>query len=82
MKFGSLMGICLSSANLICRSTDISKFSEGPFHFEITRVDCILYRNYPSKLKFGSAMHVICTKYAYETAYSVEPDQTAPSGAV
>ena len=43
MKFGSSVGIFLSSVNLICRSTDISKCSEGPFDFEITRVDCILY---------------------------------------
>ena len=42
MIFGCSTDIFLNSANLICRSTDISKcFSEGPFDFEITRVDCI-----------------------------------------
>ena len=42
VKFSSSIGIFLNSANLICRSTDISKCSEGPFDFEITRVDCII----------------------------------------
>ena len=33
--------VSLSSANLICRSTDISRsILESPFDFEITRVDC------------------------------------------
>ena len=32
-----------NTTNLICRSTDISKCFEGPFDFEITRVDCIIY---------------------------------------
>ena len=41
MKFGCSIGIFLNSAHLICRSTDISQCSEGPFDFEITRVDCI-----------------------------------------
>ena len=44
MKFGNSIGIFLNSANLICRSTNISKFSDGPFDFEITRVNCILYQ--------------------------------------
>ena len=34
------IGIFLNTAHLICRSTDISKCSEFPFDFEITRVDC------------------------------------------
>ena len=43
MEFGSLIGIFLNSANLICRSMDISRsVLEGPFDFEITRVDCTL----------------------------------------
>ena len=34
-------GSFLNSADLICRSMDVSKCSEGLFDFEITRVDCI-----------------------------------------
>ena len=55
VKFGYSIGIFLHSANLICRSTDIfvpfstiplpvrisRSVSDGPFDFEITRVDCI-----------------------------------------
>ena len=40
VKFGCLIGIFLDYANLICRSTDIPSVSEGPFDFEITRVNC------------------------------------------
>ena len=36
--------VFLSSANLICRSTDISKCFIESLEFEITRVDCILKR--------------------------------------
>ena len=32
----------LSSANLICRGTDISKYFRGPLEFELTRVDCTI----------------------------------------
>ena len=45
MKFGCAICIFLNSENLICRSTDISKCSEGPFNFEITRLDCICIFN-------------------------------------
>ena len=34
--------VFLNAANLICRDTDISKYSRGPLDFEITRVDCII----------------------------------------
>ena len=37
-EIGSSIGIFLSSANLICQSTDIS---EGPFDLEIMRIDSI-----------------------------------------
>ena len=50
MKFGCAICIFLNSENLICRGTDISKFSEGPFNFKITRVDCIWYDNYSNKI--------------------------------
>ena len=39
MKFGCSFGIFLNSANLVCRSTDISEFLEGSFDFEISRVE-------------------------------------------
>ena len=44
MKFGCSIGVFLNSANLICRSTDISNVSEGPIDFEIMRVDCIFQK--------------------------------------
>ena len=40
MKFGCSNIFFLNTINLICRSTDISSVFEGPFDFEITRVDC------------------------------------------
>ena len=40
MKFDCAICIFLNSENLICRSTDSRSVSEGPFNFEITRVDC------------------------------------------
>ena len=40
-EFGCSIDIFLNSANLKCQSTDISKFLEGPFDFEILRVECI-----------------------------------------
>ena len=42
MKFGCAICICLNSENLICRVRTSRNVSEGPFNFEITRVDCIL----------------------------------------
>ena len=32
--------VFLNSANLICRGTDISKYSDSPLDLELTRVDC------------------------------------------
>ena len=41
VKFGCSIGIFLNSANLICRIMVSQSVSEGHFHFEKTRVDCI-----------------------------------------
>ena len=44
-----------SSANLICRGTDISNISESPFGFAITILDCIFY--------FGRAKRKVVTRH-------------------
>ena len=41
VKCGCSNYFFLNSANLIYRGTDISKISESPLDFEITRVDCM-----------------------------------------
>ena len=48
VNFGCLIGSFLNSANLICHvEVRISRcVSEGPFDFEITRVDCIIYASH------------------------------------
>ena len=40
VKSGCLIYFCPNSANLICRSTDISKYFRVSLDFEIMRVDC------------------------------------------
>ena len=43
MKLGCSVGIFLNSANLICQVRISRSVSEGPFDFEITRVDCMCF---------------------------------------
>ena len=45
VKYGCSIYTFLSSANLICRGTDISKLHESPLIYEVTGIDCITLVN-------------------------------------
>ena len=54
VKFSSLIGIFLNSANLICRSTDISKCFRGSLRFRDNESRLYLY---------SEVTHVLPAKY-------------------
>ena len=66
VKFGSLMCICLNSANLICRSTDISKIFIGSLWLRVNESRLYKTKQRQDKNKTFSSFHNIHNNLLHE----------------